>query len=120
MSSVVYVIVCVLLADGVHGRVKFTSIIGFGGCLDVGKQCERELWDTDDDSIRGHSCRVRLHQLHVDADLLAKVKWVIDHLNQLLQHVICGQSVGPVDCYLHHLIERKVIDAFEVASIRCS
>jgi hypothetical protein len=45
----VYVIVCVLLADGVHGRSKFTSVIGFGGCLDVGQQCEHELWDSDDD-----------------------------------------------------------------------
>jgi hypothetical protein len=45
---------------------------------------------------------------------------VIDHLNQLLQHVIRGWSVGPVDCYLHHLVERKVIDAFKVASIRRS
>jgi hypothetical protein len=61
-----------------------------------------------------------LHQLHVDADLLAKVKWVIDHLKQLLQHVIRGRSVGPVDRYLHHLIEQKIIDAFEVASIRHS
>ena len=113
-----YVIVCILLADGLHGRAKFTSIIGFGGGLDVGQQCERELWDTNDDSIRGHLCHVQLHQPHVDADLLAKVKWVIDHLNQLLLHVICGRSVGPIDCYLHHLIERKVVDAFEVASIR--
>ena len=46
-----YVIVCILLVDGVHGRAKFASIIGFGGCLDVGQQCERELWDTNDDSI---------------------------------------------------------------------
>jgi hypothetical protein len=43
---------------------------------------------------------------------------VIDHLKQLLQHVIRGRSVGPVDRYLHHLIEQKIIDAFEVASIR--
>ena len=76
-----YMIVCVLLADGVHGRSKFTSVIGFGGGLDVGQQCERELWDSDDDSVCGHSCRIQLHQLHVDADLLAKVKLVIDHLD---------------------------------------
>ena len=37
-----YVIVCVLLADSMHGRSKFASIIRFGGCLDVGQQCERE------------------------------------------------------------------------------
>ena len=114
-----YVIVCVLLA-GVHGRAKVTSIIGFGGGLDVGQQCDRELWDTDDDSICGHSCRVQFHQLRVDADLLAKVKWVIDHIDQLLQHVIRGQSVGPVDCYLHHFVECEDVDAFEVASIRHS
>jgi hypothetical protein len=41
-----------------------------------------------------------LHQLHVDADLLVKVKWVIDHLDQLLQHVIRGWSVGPVNFLL--------------------
>jgi len=113
-----YVIVCVLLADVVHGRSKFTSVIGFGGGLDVGQQCEHELWGTNDDAICGHSGRIRLHQLHVDTDLLAKVKWVIDFLKQLLQHVIRGWSVGPVDCYLHHLVECIVINAFEVASIR--
>ena len=65
------------------------------------------------------SCGIPI-QLHVDADLLAKVKWVIDHLKQLLQHVICGRSVGPVDRYLHYLVERVVINALEVASIRRS
>ncbi len=75
-----HMIVCVLLADSMHGRSKFASIIGFGGHLDVAQQCERELWDTNDNAIRGHSCRVQLHQLHVDADLLAKVECVVDHL----------------------------------------
>ena len=75
-----HVIVCVLLADSMHGQSKFVSIIGFGGRLDVGQQCERELWDTNDNAIRGHACRVQSHQLHVDADLLVKVKGVIDHL----------------------------------------
>ncbi len=89
-----YVIDCVLLADGVRRE------IGFGGGLDVGQKCERELWHTNDESIRGHLCRVQLHQLHVDADLLVKVKWVIDHLDQLLQHVIRGWSVGPVNFLL--------------------
>jgi hypothetical protein len=75
-----HVIVCVLLADSMHGRSKFTAIIGFGGRLDVGQQCEHELWDTNYNAIRGHSCRVQLHQLHVDADLLVKVECVVDHL----------------------------------------
>ncbi len=112
-----HVIVHVFLADGMHGQAKFTSIIRFGCRFNVGQQCECELWDTDDNAIRGHSCCVRLHQLHVDADLLAKVEGVIDHLEQLLQHVICGWLVGPVDCYLHHLVEREVVDAFVVAAI---
>jgi len=42
---------------------------------------------------------------------------VIDHLKQLLQHVIRGRSVGPVNRYLHHLVEHIVINAFEVTSI---
>ncbi len=95
------------------------SIIRFGCRLDVGQQCERELWETDDNAIRGHSCRVQLHQLHVDADLLAKVKGVIDHLEQLLQQVICGWPVGPVNRYLHHLVECEVVNAFVVAAIGC-
>jgi hypothetical protein len=67
-----------------HGRAKLMAIVGFGGCLDVGQQCERELWDTNDDTICGHSCHVQLHQLHVDADLLAKVEVVVDNFEQLL------------------------------------
>ncbi len=110
-------IVRVFLAGSVHGRAKFTSIIGFGCRLDVGQQCERELWDTDDNAIRGHSCCVQLHQLHDDADLLAKVEGVIDHLEQLLQHVICEWPVGLVNRYLHHLVECEVVDAFVVAAI---
>ena len=78
------VIVCVLLADGVHGKAKFGAVIGFGGLLNVGQQHQHELWDTNDDTICGHSCCIQLHQLHIDADLLAKVKGVIYHLNQLL------------------------------------
>ena len=38
-----HVIVCVLLADSMHGQSKFASIIGFGGRLNVGQQCEHEL-----------------------------------------------------------------------------
>ncbi len=75
-----HMIVCVLLANSMHGRSKFASIIGFGGHLDVGQQCKHELWDTNNNAIRGHSCNVRLHQLHVDADLLAKVECVVDQL----------------------------------------
>ena len=54
---------------------------------------------------------------HVDADLLAKVKWVIDHLDQLLQHIIRVQSVGSINGYLHHFVECEVVDAFVVAAI---
>ncbi len=42
------------------------------------------MWDTNDNTIRGHLCHVWLHQLHVDADLLAKVEVVVDNLEQLL------------------------------------
>ncbi len=56
-------------------------------------------------------------QLHVDADLLAKVKGVVDHLKQLLQHVFRGRLVSPIDHYLHYIVEREVIDTFVVASI---
>jgi hypothetical protein len=34
---------------------------------------------------------------------LQKVKGVIDHLDQLLQHVICGWLVDAVDGHLHTL-----------------
>jgi hypothetical protein len=60
------------------------AIVRFSGCLDVGKQRERELWDTNDDTVRGHLCRVWLHQLHVEADFLAKVEVVVDNFEQLL------------------------------------
>ncbi len=101
-SRIVHVVVRVLVAYGVHGRAKFTATVGFGGCFDVGQQLERELWDTNEDTIRGYSCRVQLHQLHVDADLLAEVEAVVDNLKQLLQHVVCGWSVGAVDGQFHH------------------
>jgi hypothetical protein len=77
-SRVVHVVVRVLLANDVHGQAKFAVVVGFGGRLDVGQQRKRELWDTNDDTICGLLCHVRLHQLHVDADLLAKVKVVIN------------------------------------------
>ena len=83
-SCIVHMVVHVFLANGVHGQAKFMANIGFGGRLNIGQQRERELWDTNDNTIRGHSCHVQLHQLHVDADLLAKVKVVVDNLEQLL------------------------------------
>ncbi len=83
-SPVIHVIVRVLLAYGVHGRAKFAAIVGFGGCFNVGQQHERELWDTNDDTICGHLCRVLLYQLHVDTDILAKVEVVVDNLKQVL------------------------------------
>jgi hypothetical protein len=57
-SHIVHVVVRVLLAYGVHGRAKFMAIVGFSGCLNVCQQHERELWDTNDDTVRGHSCHV--------------------------------------------------------------
>ncbi len=99
-----HLVVRVLLADGLHGRAKFAAVIGFGGRLNIGQQCKHELWDTNDDTICGHSCRVQLHQLHVDADLLAKVKVVVNNLDQLLQHVVCGWSVGAIHGRFHHFV----------------
>jgi hypothetical protein len=43
-----------------------------------------------------------LHQLHVDADLLAKVKVVVDNLKQSLYHIICGWSIGVINGLFHH------------------
>jgi hypothetical protein len=60
-----------------------------------------------------------LHQLHVDPDLLAKVKVVINHLDQLLQHVICGWLVGAVNGHFHHFVQCELIDAFVVAAVGC-
>ncbi len=80
-SCVVHVVVCIFFTYGVHGQEKFTAIVGFGGCLDVGQQRECELWDTNDDTLCGHSWHVQLHQLHVDADLLGKVKVVVDNFD---------------------------------------
>ncbi len=57
-SRIMHVVVPVFLAYGMHGRAKFMAIIGFDGHLDVGQQRERELWDTNDDTVQGHSCRV--------------------------------------------------------------
>jgi hypothetical protein len=62
-------------------------------------------------------CRVQLHQLYIDADFLLGIKGVVDHLEQLLKHVICGWSVSPLDSHLHHLEGREVIDAIVVDSI---
>ncbi len=87
-------VVCVLLVDGMHRRAKFVAVIRFGGRLDIGQQRKRELWDTNDYTICGLSCRIQLHQFHVDADLLAKVEGVVNDLDQLLQHVVCEWSVG--------------------------
>ncbi len=83
-SCIVHVVVHVYLEYGVHGQAKFTAIIGFGGRLDVGQQHEHELWDANDDTICSHLHHIQLHQLHVDADLLAKVEVVVDSLKQLL------------------------------------
>jgi hypothetical protein len=79
-----HMVVHVLLADGVHGQAKFATVFGFGGRLNFGQQRERELWDTNDDTICGHLCRVQLHQLYVVADSLAKVEIVVNNLEQLL------------------------------------
>ncbi len=58
-SCIVHMVVCVLLADGVHGQAKVAAVIGFGGHLDFGQQRDCELWDTnDEDTIHGHSCHV--------------------------------------------------------------
>ena len=116
-SRVVHVVVHVFLAYGVHGRVKFTAIVGFGGCLNVSQQHECELWDTNDDTILGHLCRVQLHQLQVDADLLAKVEVVVDNLKQLLQHIVCGWLIGAADGQFHHFIKCEFVDAFVVAAV---
>ena len=54
-----YVIVCVLLADDVHGRAKFIAVFGFSRGFGVGQKCEYDLWYADDDTVRGHPCHVR-------------------------------------------------------------
>jgi hypothetical protein len=112
-----HVVVRVLLADGVHGSAKFATVIRFGGRLNVGQQRKRELWDTNDDTMCGHLCHVQLYQLHIDADLLAKFKVVVNNLDQLLQHVVHGWLVGAIDGHFHHFVQCEFINVFVVAAI---
>ncbi len=46
-----------------------------------------ELRYADGDTVCGHSCYVGLQELHVYADLLAKIEGVIDHLKKLFQQL---------------------------------
>ncbi len=56
-------------------------------------------------------------QLHGDADILAKVEVVINHLYQLLQHVVHGLLVSAVNGPFNHFVQCEFIDAFVVAVI---
>jgi hypothetical protein len=56
---------------------------------------------------------------HVDTDLFLEVEGVVDYLQQLLQHVSCGWSIGAIDGCCHHCKERVVINALVVAAIGC-
>jgi hypothetical protein len=49
--------------------------------------------------------------------LLAEVEAVVDNLEQLLQHVICGWSVSTVDGQFHHFKQGEVVDAFVAAAV---
>ncbi len=60
-----------------------------------------------------------MHQLHVDADLLAKVEVLVNYLDQLLQHVICEWSFGAVNGHFHHFVQCEFINAFVVAAAGC-
>ncbi len=112
-------VVRVFFANSLHCRSKFASILGFDCILDVGYEFQYQLRDADRDSIRGHSCHIRLHQLHVDTDLFSKVKGVVDYLQQLFQHVGCGWSIGAIDGCCHHCEERVVVSALVVAAVGC-
>jgi hypothetical protein len=83
------VIVRVLLVNNVHGQAKFVAVVGFSQGFNVGQQREYKLRCANDDALRGNSCHVRLQELHVYTDLLAKIEGVIDQLKKLFQHVAC-------------------------------
>ncbi len=42
---------------------------------------------------------------------------MVDNLEQLLQHVMHGWSVGAVDGQFHHLKQGEVVNAFVVAAV---
>jgi len=42
-----------------------------------------------------HSCIIGLQERHVDADFLVEIEGVIDHLEELFQHVIHQWTVAP-------------------------
>jgi hypothetical protein len=46
-----------------------------------------------------------------------EVKGVVDYLQQLLQHVGCGWSIGAIDGCCHHCKEHVIVDALVVAAI---
>ncbi len=115
-----YMVVRVIFANSLHCQSKFASILGFGCILNVGYERQCQLRDADCNSIRGHSCRIQLHQLHVDTDLFSKVKGVVEYLQQLFQHVGCGWSIGAINGCCHHCEERVVINALVVAAVGCS
>jgi hypothetical protein len=63
-SCIVHMVLRVLLAYGVHGQANLMAIVRLGGCLDAGQQRERELWDSNDDTIHGHLCRFQFYPLY--------------------------------------------------------
>ncbi len=48
---------------------------------------------------------------------LQKIRVVVDNLDQLLQHIIHGWSVGAVNGHFHHFVQCEFINAFVVAAI---
>ncbi len=114
-----YMVVRVFFANSLDCQSKFASILGFGCILNVGYERQCELGNADCNSIRGHSCRVQLHQLHVDTDLFLEVIGVVDYLQQLLQHVGYGWLIGAINGCCHHCKERVDVDALVVAAIGC-
>jgi hypothetical protein len=42
---------------------------------------------------------------------------MVNYLDQLLQHVVCGWSVGAIDGHFHPFIQCEFVDAFVVAAV---
>ena len=101
--------------DGLERDTERAPLIVFSCCLHICHNREYELGIRGLKPKRLHLCVLRLQYLDVGADLLVKIKLLLQYFNECVKDARCGQVVC---CHNHlgeNLMQMPFVDLLPIA-----
>ena len=117
-GCVMHMIVQIFFVSGLHDWTELVALVVLRCHLNIGKDCESNLWLCDGDTVGGHLCGLCLEELGTCADLFLEVEYKVDNLNKLVEDVYHRWHVCAGDGGLDYAMEPLLLHTLVVFALK--